>query len=763
MGFNEANAFLKIWALGYHRLCSVVPPNAPLSENSSLWKRMQKDASKDSRGKVPGLRGNDGRWYGYDFVKHESTLADIERWASTDASAGTKTGKSLYALDADTYDKASAKIIHDAIVRRFGNLAVRIGQYPKALYLIRLSSEMQYKRIEFGDAHTEGKLRGKHKDRLEVLGEGRQFVAHGIHPKTMEPYKWVPSMPAYADIPVVDPSEVIALLEELRHLLPRATEVRTEGGVSDGDTDQTLLKGDLEEVRRAVKALPNTTELFPERENYLHVGYMIKAALADHPDEAFALFLEWAEKWEDGVSTDEDGFVIAGNDPDMVRADWDRMQPPFRAGAAKLFDLATKLSGGEYDQAERWLEPEGSDERLFPPEPGTRDAELASGTILSNKYKLLTIEDLFNRPDPRYLIDRHLPETGVGFLYGAPSSGKSFIAIDMALTLAFGRESWHGDVINGPEGRCVIYIAGEGASGFKHRVRAWMNAREIPEGVRGRFALIEESIDFMSIEDIEKLVRTLREDTGCPVALVVVDTVSRAIPGADENLQKDMSLFVAACTRVERRCACVVMGVHHAGKSGDMRGSTVLLGAGDFVFRLDRKKGESIGVLTCDKMKDGPDAWKDAYRFDEIALEGGASSLVPTRCSMREFEAASGAGAGGGVAEDVVASVLEAVREAWDKGNPWGMKAGTGERAYVRRMVADFGLTAEKASKIMSRFLEDGNVVEELFSKKSKMKGIRFVKGIENQTTDDWLDAEDETNVVSQEPVTEAPSNSVFD
>jgi hypothetical protein len=94
-----------------------------------------------------------------------------------------------------------------------------------------------------------------------------------------------------------------------------------------------------------------------------------------------------------------------------------------------------------------------------------------------------------------------------------------------------------------------------------------------------------------------------------------VDTVSRALPGADENLQKDMTLFVSACDALRGALGGGVLGVHHAGKSGDMRGSTVLLGAGDYVLRLDREEGERVGFLRCEKQKDGPDGWQDAYRF----------------------------------------------------------------------------------------------------------------------------------------------------
>jgi hypothetical protein len=114
----------------------------------------------------------------------------------------------------------------------------------------------------------------------------------------------------------------------------------------------------------------------------------------------------------------------------------------------------------------------------------------------------------------------------------------------------------------------------------------------------------------------------------------VVDTVSRAMPGADENLQKEMTLFVRACDRLQGCVPLRRVGVHHAGKNGDMRGSTVLLGAGDFVFKLERKQGATIGRLHCEKQKDAPDGWEEPYRVRRgdagrrrVVAGGGARRL----------------------------------------------------------------------------------------------------------------------------------------
>ena len=62
----------------------------------------------------------------------------------------------------------------------------------------------------------------------------------------------------------------------------------------------------------------------------------------------------------------------------------------------------------------------------------------------------------------------------------------------------------------------------------------------------------------MRQDDVGKLLNTVQaiaDETTAPIAAVFVDTVSRVLPGSDENLQKDMTDFVAACDAVRRALA----------------------------------------------------------------------------------------------------------------------------------------------------------------------------------------------------------------
>ncbi|MCY0148329.1 bifunctional DNA primase/polymerase [Hoeflea sp. G2-23] len=333
------NPFKKLLDLGFTRLVPIIPPNAPISERSNLFKRIEK--GDDARGKVPGIRWPDGSWSGYDFVSSEEIHAD--KWHEMGANVGIKTGQGLVGIDADTKTLEHAKIIKELIEAKFGHLPVRIGDFPKALYLVKTDTDFSYARIEFGERNDKGLLQ----DRVEILAEGKQFVAIGTHPKTMKPYRWPKGIPNLDGVPFISGKDLLNLLEELRPLLPAASKVSQEG--SGADVDQESLRGNIEIIAKAVKATPNTSNHFPTRESYRDFGYAIKAAAGpEHEAEALELFMDWCDRWVDGQ-----------NEPEIVVADWNRMKPPFRRGASFIYEQATKY-GMDFDAgeavADKWFE-----------------------------------------------------------------------------------------------------------------------------------------------------------------------------------------------------------------------------------------------------------------------------------------------------------------------------------------------------------------------------------------------------------------------
>jgi hypothetical protein len=295
----------------------------------------------------------------------------------------------------------------------------------------------------------------------------------------------------------------------------------------------------------------------------------------------------------------------------------------------------------------------------------------------SPPYPTLTIDDIMDRPDPVWAIDGLISERTLGFIFGPPSSLKTFIAIDIALSIVTGAAAWWGRPIKATG--AVVYLCREGTRSLKFRIKAWELHRKA--AARGMpFRLVEHPTNFMLQADVDRVIATIRsvaEETGMPIAALFVDTVSRVLPGAEENLQRDMTLFTGACEQIQMAFNCLVIGVHHTNKNGGIRGSTVIPGAGDFLLNTKRETGQMVGSLLVEKVKDGTDGYEIPFKATKIEGLGG---IVPQSSLVVDgLEAGAAAEAAeqyeGGTTDGVRRrDILQALHEAWEAKKPWGAK-----------------------------------------------------------------------------------------
>ena len=240
------------------------------------------------------------------------------------------------------------------------------------------------------------------------------------------------------------------------------------------------------------------------------------------------------------------------------------------------------------------------------------------------RYKMMRRDAVFAMPPVEFLVDGLLTDKGFTMMYGAPGTGKSFIAIDLALSVAHG-QPWQGQSVR--QG-AVLYIAGEGIGGFGKRWKAW--ERHHGKVDEPDLYLLPTAVNFREPEDIARLVASI-EDIDQPFSLVIVDTVARAIAGAEENSSTDMGLFVAACDEIKALTGGALLAVHHAGKdsSRGARGSTALLGAVDTSLMVG--KSEDIVVLRTEKMKDAEPLDDINLRMVTVAATISETSVVLER------------------------------------------------------------------------------------------------------------------------------------
>lgn len=230
-----------------------------------------------------------------------------------------------------------------------------------------------------------------------------------------------------------------------------------------------------------------------------------------------------------------------------------------------------------------------------------KDFAPATGNVRS---QLLSMEDLETMESPTWLIDQHLPNKAYTCMYGESGKLKSFIALDMALSVAYGTEyiSTY-DVEPGP----VVYIASEGKNGYKHRVNAWKQDRGIKPN-SDQFKMICRSFSLVG-EDREKEVQALTDiiKSRFPsIKLLVIDTLALNFGGNDENSTKDMNAFNLSCHALKDNLGCTVLAVHHTGKdtSRGARGAYALRCALDTMIEVQGCSNDTGSLVKCVKQKD---------------------------------------------------------------------------------------------------------------------------------------------------------------
>lgn len=214
--------------------------------------------------------------------------------------------------------------------------------------------------------------------------------------------------------------------------------------------------------------------------------------------------------------------------------------------------------------------------------------------------------DQIERKPTDWLIRGYLVRNTLAGLIAPPGTCKSFLAVDWACRVATGTP-WHGKPV---KRGAVFYLAGEGHAGISKRVEGWCIANEasragMPLFVSGGIPFL---CDSQNVEDgvaeLEEIADALFFGHGIEPALIVIDTVARAMNGADENTAEDMGRFIAAKDALRARWGATVLSVHHTGHEGTRaRGSSNYAANLDSDFYLTNK-GDQVQLKAGDKSKD---------------------------------------------------------------------------------------------------------------------------------------------------------------
>jgi hypothetical protein len=198
-------------------------------------------------------------------------------------------------------------------------------------------------------------------------------------------------------------------------------------------------------------------------------------------------------------------------------------------------------------------------------------------------------------------------------LFGDSGSAKSLIALSMGMHVALGWTFCNRKVKPG----FVAYLSPEGSNSIALRAHAWakhhgVDLRGIP--IRALPCTIDLCHDDADLAEIIQGIQELEQHLG-KCELVVIDTVSRALAGGDENHPKDMGTFVRHLDVLREEVAATVMVVHHTAVNGDEpRGHRSLRNAADVRLYVT-KLAEGLSQLEVKHAKDGPNGDRLLFRI----------------------------------------------------------------------------------------------------------------------------------------------------
>lgn len=264
----------------------------------------------------------------------------------------------------------------------------------------------------------------------------------------------------------------------------------------------------------------------------------------------------------------------------------------------KCADEAAEMSGAEV---------------VMPPEVGDANDYLLSGGDLEgllqssrkkNKFSDAIIRgtdlhtQFLSTLDQSWAIKDILPEgAGLSVIYGKPGSYKSFIALDMAASMAAGI-SWQGKETRHKR---VLYFAAEGQHGLLKRLEAWRQHHDITS---------LDDLDVMPMacmldnpQEVLQLMDALAEEEHLP-EVVFMDTLARSMAG-DENTKTDMGKVIETVDMIRRETGAQIILIHHAGKdvTKGLRGSGSLEGATEVIFKTEVMEDKQV-MLINERQKD---------------------------------------------------------------------------------------------------------------------------------------------------------------
>jgi AAA domain/DnaA N-terminal domain/Bacterial regulatory proteins, gntR family len=227
----------------------------------------------------------------------------------------------------------------------------------------------------------------------------------------------------------------------------------------------------------------------------------------------------------------------------------------------------------------------GTELRLSIPEPETPYSE---GRVHDEKVQPLPVvraSDLETSVcQQSWLIERLWSHQAVGIIGGSPKSGKTWLALEMAVSVASGSPCLGTFPVSSP-GRVLLYAAEDSATTLRSRVETLARLHEVNFERLEVHIIAVDSLRLDRPDHQDRLESTLH---AYKPALLLLDPLVR-VHAIDENVAGQVAALLGYLRSLQRKTGAAIAVVHHVRKNTSPTGAAgnSLRGSGDLYAWLD--------------------------------------------------------------------------------------------------------------------------------------------------------------------------------
>lgn len=189
-----------------------------------------------------------------------------------------------------------------------------------------------------------------------------------------------------------------------------------------------------------------------------------------------------------------------------------------------------------------------------------------------------------DEPDPtrRWLVDGLWARAGVGIIGGAPKCCKSWLGLDLAVSVASGTPCLDTFAVR-ESGGVLVYMAEDAAPVVKERLLGICRHRALELAALPIGVITAPTVRLDELRDQRRLAETIRRHAP---RLILLDPFVR-LHRINENQAGDVAAVLGYLRELQRTHDVAVAVVHHARKNGGSTGGQNLRGSGDFFAWVD--------------------------------------------------------------------------------------------------------------------------------------------------------------------------------